>query len=122
MSLLDKLRNSCRNISITDLNKDEGLDTLTNKSERLFVKDKKASACLAYEKFESFQKPTEMNIIDYINEYERLYYEIQRYKMTIPTAVLAYHVLKSANISNEKQQLARATITQLNKKKCEKSS
>ena len=30
--------------------------------------------------------------------------------MTLPTAVLAYHVLKSANISNEKQQLARATI------------
>ena len=76
LSLLDKLRNSCRNISITDLNKDEGLDTLINKSERLFVKDKKASACLAYEKFESFQRPTEMNINDYINEFEWLYYEI----------------------------------------------
>ena len=40
--------------------------------------------------------------------------------MTLPTAVLAYHVLKSANISNEKQQLARATITELNYKNMKK--
>ena len=114
MSLPDKVRNSCRNISITDLNKDCGLDTLINNLERLYLKDKKAPAYLAYEKFESFQRPTEMNVIGYINEFERLYHEIQRYEMTLPTAILAYRVLKSANISNEKQQLARATITELN--------
>ena len=114
MSLPDKVRNSCRNISITNLNKDDGLDTLINNLERLYLKDKKALAYLAYEKFESFQRPTEMNIIDYSNEFERLYYEIQQHEMTLPTAVLAYRVLKSANISSEKQQLARATITELN--------
>ena len=66
LSLPDKVRNSCRNISITNLNKDDGLDTLINNLERLYLKDKKALAYLAYEKFESFQRPTEMNIIDYI--------------------------------------------------------
>ena len=40
--------------------------------------------------------------------------------MTLPTAVLAYRVLKSANISNEKLQLARATITELNYKNMKK--
>ena len=43
-----------------------------------------------------------MNIVDYINEFERLYNEIERYEMTLPTAVLAYRVLESASISNEK--------------------
>ena len=76
LSLPGKVRNSCRNISISDLNKDDGLDTLINNLERLYLKDRKASAYLAYEKFESFQRPTEINI-DYINEFERLYYEIQ---------------------------------------------
>ena len=37
-----------------------------------------------------------------------------QYEITLPTAILAYCVLKSANISNEKQQLATATITELN--------
>ena len=68
----DKVRNSCRNISITDLNKDDGLDTLINYLDRLYLKDKKASAYLAYEKLDLFQRPTEMNIIDYVNEFERL--------------------------------------------------
>ena len=31
--------------------------------------------------------------------------------MSLPSAVLAYRVLKSFNLSNEEQQLARATLT-----------
>ena len=68
--LPDKVRNSSRNISITDLNKDDSLDTLINNLERLCVKDKKTLTYLAYEKFESFQRPTEVNIIDYSDEFE----------------------------------------------------
>ena len=33
--------------------------------------------------------------------------------MTLPSGVLAYRVLKSANLTPEKQQLATATITEL---------
>ena len=33
--------------------------------------------------------------------------------MELPDGVLAYRLLKSANISKEKQQLARATLTEL---------
>ena len=54
-----------------------------------------------------------MNIIDYINESERLYNEIKHYDMELPTEVLAYWVLKNANISNEKHQLVRAMLTSL---------
>ena len=113
LSLPDKIRNSCGDVTVPELNKDDGLNLLINKLEKLYVKDSKASAYLAYEKFESFQCPTDMNIIDYLNEFERLYYDIQRYEMTLPSGVLAYQVLKSANLTPEKQELARATITEL---------
>ena len=99
MPLLEKIRSSCRNVSIADLNKDNGLDILINNLERLYAKNKKASAYLAYEKPESFKRPPEMNITDYINEFEPLYYGIQRYKMTLSAKVLAYRFLKSANLS-----------------------
>ena len=33
----------------------------------------------------------QMNITDYLNESERLYHEIQRFEMSLPSAVLAYH-------------------------------
>ena len=112
-SLSDKIMNSCSDVTVPELNKDDGLNLLINKLEKLYVKDSKASAYLAYEKFASFQCPTDMNIIDYLNEFERLYYDIQRYEMTLPSGVLAYRVLISANLTPEKQRLARATITEM---------
>ena len=33
--------------------------------------------------------------------------------MELPTGVLAYRLLKSANVSDERQQLARATLSEL---------
>ena len=45
---------------------------------------------MAYDTFETFHRPSDMNIIDYINESERLYNEIKQYDMELPTEVLAY--------------------------------
>ena len=112
LSLSDKVRSACSDIAVADLNKDDGLNILINKLET-YVKDKKASTYIAYDRFETFQRPSDMNITDYLNEFERLYHEIQRFKMSLLSVVLAYRVLKSSNLSNEKQQLARATLTDL---------
>ena len=61
---------------------------------------------MAYDKFE-------MSIVDYLNEVERLYHQIKHYDMELPTVVLAHRVLKNANITHEKQQLVRTTLTSL---------
>ena len=97
---------------MADLNKDDGLNILINKLET-YVKDEKASTCIAYERFKTFQRLSDMNITDYLNEFERLYHEIQRFEMSLPSAVLAYQALKSSNLLNEKQQLARTTLRNL---------
>ena len=52
-----------------------------------------------------------MNVLDYINEFDRLNIRIKEKDKTLPDGVLAYRILKSANISDEKQMLCRATIT-----------
>lgn len=56
---------------------------------------------------------TEMNMVEYINEFEKRYNKIKAHNMELPTAVLAYRLLKSANISSKKQQLVRATLGSL---------
>ena len=113
LSLPEKIKQSCRDLKIPALNSDNGLDLLVDKLEKLYVKDSKTTTYLAYEKFESFQRPVNMTIQDYLNEFERLYNDIMRFKIELPSAVLAYRLLKSANLSEEKQQLARATISDL---------
>ena len=70
----------------------------------MYAKDANALAFMAYDKFENFKRPDDMNIVDNINELERLNKHIKHFDMELPTGALAYKVLKSANISNQKQQ------------------
>ena len=97
LSLPDKIRKSCNDVSVQDLNKDDGLNVLINRIKSLYAKDMNALAFMAYDKFENF-----MNIIDYINEFEQLNNQVKHFEMELPTGVLAYKVLKNANLSNEK--------------------
>ena len=113
LSLTDKIRKSCNNISVSDLNKDNGLNTLITKIKTLYAKDINALAYMAYDQFENFKRPDEMTIVDYINEFERLNNKIRQFDMVLPTGVLAYKVLNNANISLEKKQLIRATVVSL---------
>ena len=75
-----------------DLNKDDGLDVLLNKMKLLYVKD--MNAFMAYDKFENFRRSDDMNIIDYLNEFERLNNQIKHFEMERSKGVLTYKVLK----------------------------
>ena len=77
----------------------------------LYDKDAAQAAFIAYEEIETFQRPPSMRILDYINEFERRNNKIKSKKIELPDAVLAYRLLKSANVSEQKQTLARATIS-----------
>ena len=77
-----------------DLNKDDGLDVLLNKMKLLCVKDINALAFMAYDKFENFRRSDDMNIVDYLNEFERLNNQIKHFEMELSKGVLTYKVLK----------------------------
>ena len=101
LSLPDKIRKSCNDVSVQDLNKDDGPNILINKIKSLYAKDMNALGFMAYEKFDNFRRSDDMNIIDYINEFEQLNNQIKYFEMKLPTGVVAYKVLKNANLSNE---------------------
>ena len=103
LSLPDKIWKSCINISVTDLSKDNGLNTLITKIKTLYAKDINALAYMTYDQFENFKRPNDMTIVDYINEFKRLNNKICQFDMVLPTGVLAYKVLNNANIFSEKQ-------------------
>ena len=54
-----------------------------------------------------------MGMCDYLVEFDRRYDKIKIHNIILPEPVLAYRVLNSANISVEKGQLARATVSEL---------
>ena len=111
--LPDKIRKSCNDISVTNLNKDNGLNTLITKIKTLYAKDINALAYMAYDQFENFKRPNDMTIADYINEFECLNNKIRQFEMVLPTGLLAYKVLNNANISSEMKELIRASVVSL---------
>ena len=93
------------------MNSDDDVDILLCKLKSLFAKDINQAAFTAHDKFEMFKRPANMDIADFINEFERLYNNIKKYDMELSTRMLAYRLLKSVDISEDKQQLARATMS-----------
>ena len=105
LHLTDKIRKNCSYILVNDLNKDDGLDILVRRIKSLYAKDtNKLLAFMWYDKFENFKRPDDMNIADYINDFERFNSQIKHYDMELLTGVITYKVLKNANVSNVKQQ------------------
>ena len=54
----------------------------------MYAKDINALAFMVYDKFANFRRSDDKNIIDYINEFERLNNQIGHFEMELPTGVL----------------------------------
>ena len=116
LSLERQARQCCADIyfKVETLYSDSAVDELIKKLKTLYDKDAEQAAFIAYEEFETFQRPPSMSILDYINEFERRNNnKIKSKKIELLDAVLEHRLLKSANVSEEKQTLARATISKL---------
>ena len=81
--------------------------------DTLYLKDRKLRAYNAYDKFEQFKRKQKSTINDYLIDFEKNLSKIKEFDIDLPDEVLAYRVLNSANIEEEKKQLTLATISAL---------
>ena len=107
LSLAGQARQKALEISVDDLNKDTGMKTLLEALDKIFLADEVDLAYAAYTRFDQFKKCDEMTMVEYINEYERLYNQCrQKHAMTLPDAVLSFKLLDSSNLSMSERRLA----------------
>ena len=67
-----KIRQAYIDISAQSFSSDNSLAILLEKTKRLYAKDRHLLVYMAHDTFKTFHLPSHMNIIDYINEFERL--------------------------------------------------
>ena len=82
------MRKTCCDIKVKEWNSDNKVDILLSKLKLLFAKDYNQVAFLAYHKFEMFQRPPNMNTVDFIKKFERLYNNIKRYDKELSMVVI----------------------------------
>ena len=90
----------------------EGADKILQKLDTLFKKDETLTAYRAYEDFESYKRPREIAIAEYLNEFEKRWNKTKANGTALSENVLAYRLLRSANLTRHDEQLVIATITE----------
>ena len=81
--------------------------------DKLYLKDKTQSAFEALEAFEGYKRPNDLSMTDFCNEFQRLYNKAKSYGTTLSDDVLAFRILKAANLTCHQEQLAKTTVAEL---------
>ena len=113
LTLEGKAREAALELEVKNISGKEGVKNITTKLDTLYKKDIAQVAYEAYDKFERFQRPADMSMKDFVIEFERLVSKTRSHGTAMSEDILAYRLLRSANISEHHQQLARATIGEL---------
>ena len=72
LTLTGKAREVILEISLTDLNEEDGLSKLYSKLDELFKEDENKATLETYDNFERYSRPSEMTIADYLIEFYRM--------------------------------------------------
>ena len=102
-------------ISIDDLKKEDGLDTLIAFLDKHLKKDDLADSLGKFGEFEDFQRIEGMSIVEYIASFDSIYRKIEKLKMTLPPEILAFKLLRKANISHDETLLVLTGMNYANK-------
>ena len=92
-------------MTLDDLKKSEGLDLLIQYMDKKLGKDDLANCIEKYEDFDSFVRESNQTMTDFISKFDQKYNKIVKLNMTLPSAVLAFMLLKKANISKSEKML-----------------
>lgn len=109
-TLPSKAKAAVIGLGATAIGSATGLEQILTKLDELYLSDKNQRIFHALDTFEKYRRPANVNMNTFILEFEKLHSKVSDYKCTYPDGVLAYRMLKAANISNEHEQLVRATV------------
>ena len=113
LSLENKVLNAVLELCEEVISGENGVDAIINRLNRICKKDKTLGNYMALENFETFKRPENMKISDYLNKFEQLYNKTKSYGTQMSENVLAYRLLKSTNLLELNKQMVKGTITDL---------
>ena len=105
-----KAKKAVQDLRVEELNTTDGMNILLNKLDVVFKIEKVDEAYNAYSKFITFQKHSEMMIV----EYEHLYCAMIEHNMQLPDNVQAFKLLDGANSSEDDRKLVLALANYIN--------
>ena len=113
LSLEGEAQDAVLELENDDIIKDNGIDIIIERLDRLFKKDTTIQKYTALEAFETYRRPNNTSIRDFLVEFEKRHYKTKSHGTTMSDDLLAYRLIKAANLSPQHEQLIKATISEL---------
>ena len=96
-------------LDVSVINSNDGLKSIVQQLGKLYLKDKTLEKLQALEAFDSYQCKPETSIHEHIHNFDKLYFKLKSHGTTISEDLLAYKLLKSANLSPADEKLVNGT-------------
>ena len=100
-------------IQMDEIAADDGIKKVIDILDKLFKKDASITAFELYENFVTYTRPQNCSISEYCHEFHRRHQKVKAIGAVLPEPVLAYHLLKSSNISEQGMRLVKTTISKM---------
>ena len=97
-------------VSSEDLQSNEGANKVITYLDSVFLKNTQFTEFQLYEDFETYRRPDTYSMDKFIDEFEKRWTKTKNKGTQLSENVLAYRLLKSANLSETQQQLLIATV------------
>ena len=109
-SLTGRKREIAKEIPLSELNADDGVEKLLDKLRPLFGKNEVDSTFEVFISFQELERKTDQSVHDYILAFETVSQKLKNVGIDLPTSVLACKMLYSARFTpNERQMVLAAT-------------
>ena len=92
-------------LDLNDLKKDTGFEILVDFLDQHLGKDDLADSLEKFEDFEDFTREKGQSISEFISHFDQKYRRIEKRNMVLPPSILAFKLLKCANISKAERML-----------------
>ena len=110
LSLEGQAQDAILELSEGEIASANGVKNIIDHLDKLFKKDETLQKYQALEAFETYHRPTNTTIQEFLIEFEKRYNKTKSYGTTMSDDLLAYRLLKSANLSQQHEQLAKVTV------------
>ena len=105
LGLTGRARMVSSEISVADLSKDDGVETLIDKLDALFLLDKGRRQFNAYQKLYNLRRKSSVSIAEFIVEFEHEYHSFTKQGLTLPDTVIAFMLLASCSLEDKEIQV-----------------
>ena len=113
LSLEGEAQDAILELDTNDITDKDGVDKVIKRLNHLYKKGELTEKYNALESFETYKQKSNTSIHDFLTEFEKQYNKTKSHGTIWSDDLLAYRLLKSANLTTRDEQLVKATIGEL---------